>query len=154
MPHRLETIAMEIVLKRGLARSPLLPARLRRKLARYFFEELFISMAERLQELALNLVDPEADDEDFEELLAILKTFDSIGHDFDIPFQNTFVEATYELIHSAMDLEDIVERDIFIGYMSFLEYLVLIFVDDSFILPNHEDYTVEVMVYHLRHAMY
>ena len=155
MPQSLQEIAMEYVLHEGLAYSHLWPHGIVSNLTDFFFGEMFVNMAERCKELAMNLIDPDAEEEGRDELMRILKTFAAVKSEWeDIPLQEKFVTATADLIHAAEYLVDIVDNPIFVEFLSFVESLVVLFIDESFLLPNHEDYTLEYLLYHLRHAQH
>jgi hypothetical protein len=58
------------------------------------------------------------------------------------------------MVDGGPNLVDIVDNPVFIEFLSIVESLVVLFIDDSFLLPSHEDYTVEYLLYHIRHAQH
>ena len=155
MSQTLQEITMEYVLHEGLSYSYLRPHGIVGNLTKFFFGHMFVNMAERCEELAMNLIDPDADEEDTAELMRILKTFAAVKPECEnIKLEERFVSATADLIHAAEYLVDIVDNPVFIEFLSFVESLVVLFIDDSFLLQSHKDYTVEVLLYHIRHAQH
>ena len=87
MSRSLQQIAKEYVLHEGLACGHLWPHGIVSNLTEFFFGEMFVNMAERCEELAMNLIDPDADEEEGRvELMRILKTFAAVKSECeDIP---------------------------------------------------------------------
>ena len=153
MEVSLQHIAMEHVLREGIPYGHLSPQPVVEKVTQFFFREMFVDMVEQLQGLVEICSDPHADEEDRMELIRIIKTYSAVEKRYDIRVEERFIQSTSELIELAEDLVEVVESTHFREFTQFVEYLIVLFIDDSFNLPIHEDYTDEVILYHLRHAI-
>ena len=111
---------------------------------------MFVELVDQFEELVYVCSDPEADEEDKSELLGILRTFGVVDKIYEIGVEERFIQSTCGLINIAEHLVEVVQPIHFREFTQFLEYLVILFIDDSFNLPSHEDFTDEHIMYHLR----
>jgi hypothetical protein len=153
MVDSLQNIAMERVLQEGIQYIHLSPQPVVEQVTQFFFREMFVDMVEQLQGLVELCSDPHADEDDRMELTRIIKTCSAVEKRYDIRVEGRFIQSTSDLIECAGALVEVVESTHFREFTQFVEYLVVLFIDDSFNLPSHEDYTDEVILYHLRHAI-
>ena len=119
-----------------------------------FFREMFEETVEQLQGLVEICIDPHADEEDRRELIRIINTFSAVEKIYDIEAEPRFIQSTSEMIGLAEDLVEVVGSSHFREFTQFAEYLVVLFIDDTFNLPSHEEYFDEYILYHLRHAIH
>jgi hypothetical protein len=143
-------IALEKVLKQGIPYGHLMPHPVVKDLTHFFFREMFVELADQLEELVYNCIDPDADAEDKNELLRILRTFGVVEKRYGIGVEERFIQSTYGLINIAEHLVEVVQPLHFREFTQFLEHLVVLFIDESFNLPSHEHFTDEYILYHLR----
>ena len=143
---------MERILREGIEYSHILPRRLSEETTLFFFNIVFAQSVENCVELTETVSDdPHADAADREELLSILKMFNIVSRDHDIPVEGRHVQATSELIETANVLVENLEDEHFRRFTYFLEHFIQIFIDDNFVIPEyHADY----IVYYLRHAIH
>ena len=156
MSHRLALIAMETVLREVPSQVHRLPDSVRENIHHHFFSFMFVSMGERAEELALVLQDPFADEDDRAELMQIIATFGSITADFairQVDIDEDVKEASLGLIRSVSDFNEVLDDESFQTFLVFLESAVLLFFDDSFIMPSPEDFDVDYQIYILRQAL-
>ena len=154
---------MEIVLRQVPNQVHRLPDSIRRNLHLYFFSYMFVEMGERAEELALSIVlDPDYDVR--AELMQILATFGSITTEFGILMtwdeedEEEDVEAEVEeaslcLIGSVSDFHEVLDDRSFQEFLTFLESLVVMFFDDSFILPSSTCFAVDYQIHVLQQAV-
>jgi hypothetical protein len=152
MSCSLAFIAMETILREVPSQVHRLPDSIREKINQHFFSFMFVSMGERAEELALILQDPFADEDERAEMREIIATFGSITADFEIR-QVDGEEASLGLIRSVSDFKEVLDDGSFQTFLAFLESVVLLFLDDSFIMPSPEDFDVDYQIYVLRQAL-
>ena len=154
MVASLKELTMERILREGIEYSHILPRRLSEETTLFFFNIVFAQSVENCVELTETVSDdPHADAADREELLSILKMFSIVGRDQEVPVEDRHVQATSELIGIAGLLSDNLESEPFQKFTEFLEQIIVMFIDDDFVLPSHEDYHVDFILYHIRHAI-
>ena len=146
----LYNIALEKVLKQGIPYGHLTPHPVVKDVTQFFFREMFVELVDQFEELVYVCSDPDADEEDKSELLGILRTFGVVDKIYEIGVEERFFQSTCGLINIAEHLVEVVQPIHFREFTQFLEYLVILFIDDSFNLPSHEDFTDEHIMYHLR----
>ena len=155
MVASLKELTMERILREGIEYSHILPRRLSEETTLFFFNIVFAQSVENCVELTETVSDdPHADAADREELLGILKMFDIVSRDHDIPVKGRHVQATLELIGIADVVAENLEDEHFRRFTYFLEHLIQIFIDDDFVAPDHDEYHADYIVYHLRHAIH
>ena len=149
MENSVKLRAMRYILQEGIPYFEAMPRQLVESLNSFFFERMFVDDVELLGDLALNVMDPHADEMDRMELNRILKTFSVVNGFHDVLATERFVESTRLLIELAGDLREVVEASQFQEFTRFVEFLVVSFIDPMFTLLSHEEYSDEVIVYHL-----
>ena len=150
----LKNSAMELVLRHGIRYSHILPRLLSKDVTIFFFDTMFEDSVQNFVELTETVADdPHADVADREELLSIIRMFSIVGRDQEVPVEDRHVQATSELIGIAGLLSDNLESEPFQKFTEFLEQIIVMFIDDDFVLPSHEDYHVDFILYHIRHAI-
>ena len=151
----LKELTMERILREGIEYSHILPRRLSEETTLFFFDIVFAQSVEICVELTETVSDdPHADAADREELLSILKMFNIVSRDHDIPVEGRHIQATSELIGIADAVAENLEDEHFRRFTCFLEHLIQIFIDDDFVVPDHDEYHADYIVYHLRHAIH
>ena len=143
--------AMEHVLRHGIRYSHILPRLLSKDVTIFFFDTMFEDSVQNFVALTETVTDDP--DADREELLSIIRMFSIVGRDQEVPVEERHVQATSELIGIAGLLSETVESEPFQKFTEFLEQIIVMFIDDDFVLPSHEDYHVDFILYHIRHAI-
>ena len=93
----LKELTMERILREGIEYSHILPRRLSEETTLFFFDIVFAQSVEICVELTETVSDdPHADAADREELLSILKMFNIVSRDHDIPVEGRHIQATSE----------------------------------------------------------
>ena len=149
----LKNSAMELVLRHGIRYSHILPRLLSKDVTIFFFDTMFEDSVQNFELTETVADDPHADVADREELLSIIRMFSIVGRDQEVPVEDRHVQATSELMGIAGLLSDNLESEPFQKFTEFLEQIIVMFIDDDFVLPSHEDYHVYFILYHIRHAI-
>ena len=155
MAQRLETIAMDTILKHLPYQLHRMPNSIMKNMLIHVFTLMFTEMGERAQEQALSLVlHPDAGSELFE-ILAAFRSITSITRvtteveilsqeDEDKDSKQENEDAAIGLIWSVSDFKEVLDARNFQDILDFLEYLVNMFIDDSFILPKNTNGPADV----------
>ena len=147
MPVTLQEMTMEFILEQGIEYCHLVPWTVGESLTAFFFEKMFVKLANRCRVLGTRLFliiesnTLEEVHEDRVELMMIMKTFSIVSTDnLTMIADERLVVATLELVSVVDCLVDVVLADMFAKFTSFLEAVTALFVDESSVYPGLDRY--------------
>ena len=136
---------MKNVLKEGFSHGHLSPHPVVKNLTQYFFTELYTDNVEELR--CMVQFSPTADEytEKQRRLQRIIRTFSVVQKDYNIEAEERLLRPTKRLLGLACILSHRLSHQEFVGFSQFMEYLIVLLLNDQFRLTGSEGFEEESM---------
>lgn len=136
---------MKNVLKEGFSHGHLSPHPVVKNLTQYFFTELYTDNVEELR--CMVQFSPTADEytEKQRRLQRIIRTFSVVQKDYNIEAEERLLRPTKRLLGLARILSHRLSHQEFVGFSQFMEYLIVLLLNDQFRLTGSEGFEEESM---------
>lgn len=136
---------MKNVLKEGFSHGHLSPHPVVKNLTQYFFTELYTDNVEELG--CMVQFSPTADEytEKQRRLQRIIRTFSVVQKDYNIEAEERLLRPTKRLLGLARILSHRLSHQEFVGFSQFMEYLIVLLLNDQFRLTGSEGFEEESM---------
>jgi hypothetical protein len=145
MVSSLQNITMKNVLKGGFCHGHLSPHPVVKNITQYFFTELYMDNVEELRCMVQFSPTQEEYTEKQQRLQRIIRTFSVVQKDYNIESEERLLRPTKRLLGLARILSHRLSHHEFVGFSQFMEYLIVLLLEDQFRLTRSEDFEDESM---------